>query len=132
MITAKQILEFYTKTYGNKSLEVLVNPSTWREAAKEFRSDLRELNLLKKVPPVLRYGYNPDTEEIGVWIAFLATHEDVYGYSRVTRLSVGYFDPTIRKGSVLTDNGVITDMDRLPKRLQEFLSGLELVGVLGY
>ena len=70
------------KSVRGKKIEVLDNPSSWREAFSAFKPDLRELKK-KGISQLLRFVYHPKTEEIKIWIGFFAIHEDILICGRV-------------------------------------------------
>lgn len=128
MITSAQVIktldEMWITTKRGK-VETLENPSTWREVVSSLKDVLRDITVLKKAYPVIRFGYNIETEEIRAWAAYLASHDDVYGDADV---ATGFFDPRDQTAVVLIGNYQdILDLKELPKRLQGFLRGLKLV-----
>jgi hypothetical protein len=131
MIRAKDInnlLEEWITTKRGK-VEILEDPSTWREVMTSLKDVLRDIVVLQGAYPVVRFLYNPETEKIKAWAAYLASHYDVYhngdeeGYS-----ATGYFDPRNRTAVVFLEGEYdILDLKELPERLQQFLRGLKLV-----
>ena len=127
MIRAKDInnvLEGWITTKRGK-VEILENPSTWQEVMKRLKDVLRDIVVLKGAYPVVRFVYNPRTEEIKAWAAYLASHYDVYKDEE--DLVTGFFDPRDRTAVVLMGRGDILDLQELPERLQQFLRGMKLV-----
>jgi hypothetical protein len=129
MIRAKELMSCLEewRRIGNNEVEVLENPLTWKEAYKLLQPQLMELIRLKKAPPVIRFGYDPETQDIKAWIAYLATHEKIYR-TNIMDVTVGGIDPLIKKAFVVTnEEGSILDVMELSPKLQSFLRGLKLV-----
>ena len=88
MIKASNIIRLLEewKTVHNYRLEVLINPSSWREAASDLRRELRNAKLdatargiraADDFASLLRFSYFPETEEIKIWVAFYANHDQI-------------------------------------------------------
>jgi hypothetical protein len=135
MIKASDInnlLEKWMTTSTGYKFEVLENPLTWKEAAKALKDDLRDVVVIQKANPVLRWGYDPRTEEVKAWVGYLAIHSKVYGSEYdwdKNNMIFGYIDTRRKISDALGWGkyfGDFKNMKDLPERLQIFLRGTTL------
>jgi hypothetical protein len=128
MIRAKDInrlLEEWKLVRGKK-IEVLENPSSWREASSAFKERFRELKRWMDVAPILRFFYHPVSEEIKIWVGYDATHEDIVQMPALEHYWLGWILISNRIVHVLTSEGDdLTSSDEAPIPLAKFLRGLE-------
>jgi hypothetical protein len=119
-----------TDTSNGRPFEVVENASTWREAAKFLRDDLQEVVTIKHASPILRYGYNAETKEIKAWVGYHATHEQIYpdlSDDTWDDSIFGYIEVKKRLSVAVSFNGTYKHLKELPRDLQSFLRGTELV-----
>ena len=113
------------KSVRGKKIEVLDNPSSWREAFSAFKPDLRELKK-KGISQLLRFVYHPKTKEIKIWIGYEAVHEDIIRLPALHAYWLGWIDSLRRTVEVVTTEGdTLTSLDESPVSLAKFLWGLE-------
>jgi hypothetical protein len=135
MIKASQmirLLEEWASTTAGYKFEVLVNPLTWMEAARNLKDGLRDVVYIQHANPILRYGYDTETEKIKTWVGYLAIHEMIYppGEPDWEQVIFGCIDTRKRLSMAIYAeySGKSTDtLQDLPKRLQHFLKGTRLV-----
>jgi hypothetical protein len=111
----------------NQKLELLENPSSWREAWSEFR---KELNALDEDAKTLRFIYLMSTNSIYVWVAAYAIHMSVINTKAVKGklgdMWLGEFsDHVVILRKPVHGVREITKLD-IPKGLMAFLSGLKI------
>ena len=120
-----------------KRVEVIINPSNWRDVARDLKGELQKIVREYQAGQILRYGYDPSNNEIRVWVGYLATHEQIYAFQseeEVDQMFFGYIDVGNRVTEVIPQEYELykrihnsLSFDELPKRLQRFLQGTTLV-----
>jgi hypothetical protein len=131
VLCISELLESYVFVRGFKkgrNVEVFDDPTSWHEVEKEITKTARSNNPLQK-PSIIRFGYDDKTGEIKAWDGSLAIHTSVIPSGVDTTWGSGYID--LQKKTVWVLNPARTrsrmKLDALPKQLQRFINGLEIV-----
>ena len=141
MIKASDIiylLEKWVTIRGRYTIEILVNPHSWRDAASKFKNELREVAKETKkykegnnFNSLLRFSYYASNDEIKAWVAYWATHYDIDLDVRQGCWD-GWGDLSHKEFNCVNSTNserpynYIDSLEDLPGPLQKFLSGLEL------
>ena len=126
MIKASQIndlLEEWVRT-NSTTVEVIENPVSWREAARQLKDELEDVVNIHKVAPVFRFSYNRVSEDLKVWVAYYAIHHQVCGVlsdEEFSQTVSGFIDVKKRTSRAFPSQN-------LPKKLRLFLRGTEIGG----
>ena len=131
------LLEEWITGVGDHKVEILENPPNWRSAASYFKKDLIKLRRDLKLrfgtlakpedSQLLRFIYDRKTDDIQVWIAYRAVHGDVASSVELKNTFYGVFNVYTKAALVVNPRAMqyIVDLSKLPKRLAEFISGLD-------
>ena len=125
-----QLQEHWITLFSGKKVEIIVNPSTWMEAARDLKSELSYVVQTLSAGPILRFGYSPDNGDINVWVGYRATHEQIYTWENEDewdRSLFGYIDTRKHLSVVVSDKKTYLKFEELPEKLQRFLRGTRLV-----
>jgi hypothetical protein len=118
MIRAKQILAFLEewKRIHGKDVEILENPTHWQSAVRNFNKGLDR----EKVSH-LRLIYNEKTDILKVWDGYDAVHDDLDWNNDCWLGEISVYSKT----ALIEDTeDSIKPVKKMPKRLQDFVSGL--------
>jgi hypothetical protein len=129
MIRAKDILaltEKWIKAYG-ASVEILENPSSWREASSDLK-DERGWNYREGESRDLRFSLDPESRELLVWIAQRAIHIQVVPPPRFSNTWRGYINITKKTVKMNPPQGWIDHRAPWPEELISFTRGLRFKG----
>ena len=135
MIKASDIiylLEHWMTGVKKEKFEVLENPRSWRAAVSAFKDDIRASRHIKHFDSLLRFSYYSKQQELKVWVAYHAIHDNVVSYPKIKDCWCGWIDVLNREVNCLypynssRSDDFINSLDSLPRPLERFLSGLEL------
>jgi hypothetical protein len=132
VIKATYILNLLNESWvqvRRQKVEVIDNPSSWKEVVSDFKDDLLELKR-EGAPQILRFVYEPTYGTIKAWIASQAIHADVVTPSGLNLYWTGFIDIPKRVMEISTpgmwDRQIITSPIQIPSQLSKFLDGLRL------